>query len=59
MTAQNDVTFVETPTKSGWRQRLVLPMLIVGGLLTVTWIAVLIGLAWQIASAVAGMGTHP
>lgn len=59
MTHHNEATLVETRIKLRWRERLILPMLIIGGLLTVSWIVVLIGLAWQIAAAAAGMAMHP
>ena len=59
MTHHNEATLVETRIKLRWRERLILPMLIIGGLLTVSWIVVLIGLAWQISAAAAGMAMHP
>ena len=59
MTHHNEATLVETRIKLRWRERLILPMLIIGGFLTVSWIVVLIGLAWQIAAAAAGMAMHP
>ena len=53
----HDTRIIEEPqVKRRWQERLALPLLIAGGILTIFWIAALVGLAWQIASSIPGMG---
>ncbi|WP_244046545.1 hypothetical protein [Methylobacterium sp. J-030] len=56
MTVQDTNSRTEPRIKRCWRQHLVLPMLLTGGLLTLAWIAVLIAIVLQIIGAVAGTG---
>jgi len=58
MTVQDNNSQADPQIRRSWREHLVLPMLITGGLLTLVWIVVLIAVAMQIISAIAGTGGH-
>jgi hypothetical protein len=58
MVNQDDKTKVLPQIRRSWRERMVLSMLITGGLLTMVWIVILTALAVQIIGAVAGTGGH-
>lgn len=58
MINQDNKTEVLPQIRRSWRERMVLPMLITGGLLTMVWIVILTALALQIIGAVAGTGGH-
>ncbi|MCJ2053974.1 hypothetical protein [Methylobacterium sp. J-070] len=58
MTVQDDGIQNEPRIRRSWRERLILPMLVTGGLLTLTWIIALIAVALQMISAVAGTVGH-
>lgn len=58
MTVQDNNSQAEAQIRRSWREHLVLPMLVTGGLLTLAWIVVLIAVAMQIISVVAGTGGH-
>lgn len=58
MTDSNDKSPTKRQVSYPWRDRLMLATLIAGGALTLSWILVLIGLAWQMVSAVAHTGGH-
>lgn len=57
MTVQDNSSQADPQVRRSWREHLVLPMLVTGGLLTLAWIVVLIAVAMQIISAVAGTGS--
>lgn len=58
MTDAIKTPLAKTQNPRRWRDRLMVVTLIAGGLLTLWWILVLIGVAWQIVSAVASTGGH-
>lgn len=58
MINQNNKTKILPQIRRSWRERMVLTMLITGGLLTMVWIVILTALALQIIGAVAGTGGH-
>lgn len=54
MPMRDDQLSAPNPVRRSWQERLIFPILIAGGVLTLTWIVALIGMVWRIVGAVAG-----
>jgi hypothetical protein len=54
MPVQNDEIPPEPLVRRSWQERLIIPVLITGGILTCAWILALMGMVWRIVGAVAG-----
>jgi hypothetical protein len=58
MTIQDDQNQDQPRIRRSWQERLVVPALVAGVLLTLSWIVVLAAAALQIVSAIAEAGPH-
>lgn len=58
MTIQHNVPQDDSRVRRSWREHVILPMLVAGGVLTLTWIVVLIAVVFQILGAIGGPGAQ-
>ena len=55
MFAQSGTMLVQNQIEHSWRDRLAVPIMVAGAVMTLLWVVALLAAVWQVASALAGM----
>lgn len=56
MFAQSGTMLVQDRIEHSWRDRLAVPTMVAGAVMTLPWVVALLAAVWQVASALTGLG---